>query len=145
MQLNSLLENMKMDYLADKIDSICEQASKRDLNYREFLTEALLTEYNWKYRKGIENRLRSARFPWIKTLEQFDFVFQPSIDKKVIRDLSNGSFVDRGENIVLLGPPGVGKTHLAVSFGIKAIENGHKILFITQEGIVKLTFILINF
>ena len=55
------------------------------------------------------------------------------MDKKVIRDLSNGSFVDRGENIVLLVQPGVGKTHLAVSFGIKAIENGHKILFITQE------------
>ena len=54
MQLNSLLENMKMDYLADKIDSICEQASKRDLNYREFLTEALLTEYNGKCQKGIE-------------------------------------------------------------------------------------------
>ena len=75
-----------------------------------------------------------ARFPWLKTLEQFDFTFQPSIDRKVIRELSTVGFVDRAENVIILGPPGVGKTHLAIALGVKAAEAGHKVLFLTLES-----------
>jgi len=136
MQLNLLLERMKMEHLAAQLDAICEQASKKDLGYREFLTEALDSEWKGRHRKGVESRLKMARFPWIKTLDQFDFSFQPSIDKKVIRELSTLAFVDRAENVIILGPPGVGKTHLAIALGVKAVEAGHKVLFLTLESMI---------
>ncbi|MGD2023449.1 MAG: IS21-like element helper ATPase IstB [Desulfobacterales bacterium] len=136
MQLNLLLERMKMEHLAAQLDAICEQASKKDLGYREFLTEALDSEWKGRHRKGVESRLKMARFPWIKTLDQFDFSFQPSIDKKVIRELSTLAFVDRAENVIILGPPGVGKTHLAIALGVKAVEAGHKVLFLTLEAMI---------
>lgn len=136
MQVLTVLERMKMDHLASQLESICEQAARRDLTYKEFLGEALLVEWRARHLKGIEWRLRQAHLPWVKTLEQFDFSFQPSIDRKVIRELAGLSFVDRAENVVLLGPPGVGKTHLAVALGVKAIEAGHKVLFSTVDNLL---------
>lgn len=84
----------------------------------------------------MESRLAQARFPWVKTVEQFDFTFQPSVDRKLVRELSGLSFVDRAENVVLLGPPGVGKTHLAIALGVKAVEAGHRVLFLSLETLL---------
>ena len=136
MQLISLLERMKMDHLEAQLDTICEQASKRDLGYKEFLIEALQTEWSGRHQRGVESRLKMARFPWVKTLEQFDFTFQPSIDRKVLRELSGQGFVNRSENVIILGPPGVGKTHLAIALGVKAVEAGHKVLFLSLESMI---------
>jgi DNA replication protein DnaC len=136
MELAGLLEKMKMEHLLSQIDSVCEQASKRDLSYKDFLAEALQAEWRGRHGKAVEARLKMARFPWVKTLEQFDFSFQPSIDRKVIRELSGLSFVDRAENVILLGPPGVGKTHLAISLGVKAVEAGYRVLFLTLESML---------
>ncbi len=136
MQLESLLTRMKLDHLTAQLDAICEQASKKDLGYREFLTDALSTEWSGRHQKGVEFRLTLAHFPWMKTLEQFDFTFQPSIDRKVLRELATLTFVERGENVIILGPPGVGKTHLAIGLGVKAIEAGHKVLFVSLESMI---------
>jgi DNA replication protein DnaC len=136
MQLVSLLEKMKMDHLSDRLDSVCEQASKKDLGYKEFLTEALDVEWKGRHQKGVETRLSLARFPCIKTLEQFDFSFQPSIDRKVVRELAGLSFVERAENVILLGPPGVGKTHLAIALAVKAVEAGFRVLFLSLEQLL---------
>ncbi len=136
MQLVNLLEKMKMDSLNISLDVLCEQAAKKDLNYRDFLTEALKAEWLGRHQKGVEARMRTAHFPWVKTIEQFDFSFQPTIDKKVIRELASVGFVERGENIIILGPPGVGKTHLAVGLGVKALEAGHTVLFLTLESMI---------
>ncbi len=73
---------------------------------------------------------------WIKTLEQFDFSLLPSIDRKLVRELARLGFVERNENVILLGPPGVGKTHLAVVLGVKAAEAGHRVLFMTLDSLV---------
>jgi DNA replication protein DnaC len=73
---------------------------------------------------GVERGLRQARFPYVKTLDQFDFSFQPAIDRKLIRELARLAFVERVDNLILLGPPATGKTMLAV--GIKAIEASHR-------------------
>ncbi len=136
MQLINLLEKMKMEHLGYQIDTLCEQASKKDQGYREFLLDALQTEWNGRHLKVVEARQKIARFPWVKTIEQFDFTFQPSIDRKVIRELCGLSFVERCENVILLGPPGVGKTHLAIALGVKAIEAGHTVLFLSLESLV---------
>ena len=136
MELITLLERMKMEHLLAQLDGVCEQAAKGDLDYKGFLAQALETEWRGRHQRGVESRLRLARFPWIKTLEQFDFDFQPSIDRKAMRELGGLSFVERAENVVLLGPPGVGKTHLAVALGVKAVEAGYSVLFLTLEGLM---------
>jgi DNA replication protein DnaC len=136
MQLTSLLERMKMEHLGLELDALCEQASKRELGYRDFLTEALSAEWKGRHLRGFEARLKAARFPWVKTLEQFDFNFQPSLDRKVIRELSGLGFLERAENVLILGPPGVGKTHLAIALGVKAAEAAHRVLFFTLEALI---------
>jgi DNA replication protein DnaC len=136
MHLAGLLEKMKMEHLEAQLETICEQASKKDLSFKEFLTEALDAEWKGRHRRAVESRLSQARFPWLKTLEQFDLSFQPSIDPKVVRELAGLSFVERKENVILLGPPGVGKTHLAIALGVKAAEAGHRVLFLTLETLL---------
>jgi DNA replication protein DnaC len=109
MQLETLLEKLKMDHLDAQLDAICEQAAQRELDYKHFLAEALQVEWHGRFQRGIETRLRQSRFPWVKTLEQFDFDFQPSLDRRQVRELTGLSFVERAHNVVILGPPGVGK------------------------------------
>lgn len=136
MELSALLEKMKLEHLADQLDTVCEQAAERDLDFKSFLAQALETEWRGRFRRGVEARLKQARFPWIKTLEQFDFDFQPSLDRKLVRELSGLSFIERTQNVVILGPPGVGKTHLSVALGVKAVEAGYSVLFLTLETLM---------
>jgi len=136
MELVGLLEKMKMGHLATQLESVCEQAAKRDLADTEFLAEALETEWKSRHLKGVEARLALARFPWVKTVEQFDFTFQPSLDRKVVRERAGLRVVERAENVLLLGPPGVGKTPLAIALGVKAAEAGHRVLFLTLETLL---------
>jgi DNA replication protein DnaC len=136
MELNHLLDKLKLDHLEAQLEAVCEQAAQGQVDYKTFLTQALTTEWQGRYRRSIETRLRQARFPWLKTLEQFDFDFQPSLDRRQVRELAGLSFVERAHNVILLGPPGVGKTHLAVALGIKAVEAGYSVLFLTLEGLM---------
>ena len=110
MELDALLEKLKLDHLEAQLDTVCEQAAQREVDYKTFLTEALRAEWQGRFQRGIETRLRQSRFPWNKTLEQFDFEFQPSLDRRQVRELAGLSFVERAHNVVVLGPPGVGKT-----------------------------------
>ena len=136
MELTLLLDKLRMDHLEAQLDAVCEEAARRELDYKTFLTQALGTEWQGRYRRGIEARLRQSRFPWVKTLEQFDFDYQPSIDRRQVRELAGLSFVERAHNVVILGPPGVGKTHLAVALGVKAVEAGYSVLFLTLETLM---------
>lgn len=136
MELTALLDKLKMDHLEVQLDAICEQAAQRELDYKGFLAQALQAEWQGRFQRGIEARLRQSRFPWVKTLEQFDFDFQPSLDRRQVRELAGLSFVARAHNVVVLGPPGVGKTHLAVALGVKAVEAGYSVLFLTLETLI---------
>lgn len=107
MELSALLARMKLDHLDAQLDAVCEQAAAKDMDYKDFLAAALSTEWQGRYRRTVESRLKLARFPWIKTLETFDFDFQPSLDRRQVRELAGLSFVERGGNVVILGPPGV--------------------------------------
>ena len=136
MELPNLLDKLKMDHLEAQLDAVCEQAAQRQLDFKSFLCQALETEWQGRYQRGIEARLRQARFPWIKTLEQFEFDFQPSLDRRQVRELTGMSFVERTHNVIILGPPGVGKTHLAIALGVKAVEAGYSALFLTLESLM---------
>jgi DNA replication protein DnaC len=136
MELEHLLGKLKMDHLEAQLDAVCEQAAQRQADYKTFLVQALQTEWQGRYQRGTELRLRQARFPWLKTLEQFDFDFQPSLDRRQMRELAGMSFVERAHNVIVLGPPGVGKTHLAIALGIKAVEAGYSVLFLTLEELI---------
>jgi DNA replication protein DnaC len=100
MELTELCTKLKFEHLPAQLESLCEQAAKRELNYPEFLNQALMTEWQARRLKGVERGLRLARFPYVKTLEQFDFSFQPAIDRKLIRELAGLAFVERAENLL---------------------------------------------
>ncbi len=136
MELENLLERLKLDHLETQLDAVCEQASQRQMNYKDFLAQALQTEWQGRFQHNVEARLQLARFPWLKTLDQFEFDFQPSLDRKQVRELAGLSFVERAHNVILLGPPGVGKTHLAIALGVKAVEAGYSVLFLTLEQLM---------
>ena len=136
MELARLLTKLKMEHLDAQLDAVCEQAAQRELDYKSFLGEALSVEWRGRDQKGVEARLRQARLPWLKTLEQFDFDFQPSLDRRQVRELAGLSFIERAHNVVVLGPPGVGKTHLSVALGVKAAEAGYSVLFLTLETLM---------
>lgn len=136
MELVNLLDKLKMDHLEAQLDAVCEQSAQQGEDFKTFLTKALATEWQGRYQRGIEARLRQARFPWVKTLDQFDFDFQPSLDRRQVRELAGLSFVERTHNVIVLGPPGVGKTHLAIGLGVKAVEAGYSVLFLTLEALM---------
>ena len=135
-ELKVMLSRLKMENLSYHVESLLEQAAKKELNYREFLCMALQQEWNGRHQCGMESRLKQTRLPWVKTLELFDFTFQPGIDRKVVRELAGLAFVERSENVILLGPPGVGKTHLAIAPSVKAVDAGHRVLFMPLDRLI---------
>jgi len=138
-QLERLLEHcqrLRLFQVAQELTARLEQAAKRELSYADFLDELLALEVGAKTAKHHQMHITMARFPFQKTLESFDFKFQPSIDIKLMRELAGGRYMDNGDNLLLLGPPGVGKTHLAVALGIKACEQGVRTLFISATALI---------
>jgi len=131
--LTEVLRHLSLTTIAQQYEDMGRSAAREGLGHVEYLRRLAEAEAAARYERSVHRRTQAARLPVLKTLEQFDFAFQPSIDRKVIRDLATLRFVDRGENIIILGPPGVGKTHLAVALGVKAVEAGHTVLFLTLD------------
>jgi DNA replication protein DnaC len=138
-QLERLQENMAKLRLVksqERLEALVQEAADKDLSYADFLDQLLSEEIASKTAKNITMRTNLARFPFVKSLETFDFGYQPSLDKKQLQQLASCHFIEHGENVVILGPPGVGKTHLAVALGLKAIENGYRVLFTTAANMI---------
>src|SRR6185437_3059938 len=125
------LAKLKLERSAAVLDRLAEQAAAEDWPYLRFLDQVLEEETATRLARAVEMRTKLARFPFLKTLDQFDFAFQPSIDERQLRDLATLRFVASAENLVLLGPPGVGKTHLAVALGLAAIAQGQHVHFLS--------------
>ena len=137
MELTALLARLKLDHLDAQLDAICERAVQRDLDYKAFLAQALQAEWQGRFQRGVEVRLRQARFSWLKTLEQFDFEFQPSLDRRQVRELAGLSFIERTHNVIILGPPGVGKTHLAQALAHEACIQGLTVSFVQTHRMLQ--------
>ena len=131
------LAKMKLMTMDALLEPTLERAMKENLSPLE--TIGYLVEQEWSSRVSatIQTRTKNAGFPLQKRIEEFDFAFQPSIDRTVINDLVTLRFVDNAENVVFLGPPGVGKTHLAIGLGITAIEQGIPVLFINASVMIE--------
>lgn len=135
-RIQEQMQRLRLIRLVDELPSLLQEASKKDLAYSDFLEEVLSREIAAKHERLTAMKTAMARFPFQKTLDSFDFKFQPSIDPKVIKDLATCRFIADTDNVLLLGPPGVGKTHLAVGLGLKACALGYRTAFTTAAGLI---------
>jgi len=139
-RLHGHLQRLRLFKSGERLEALLQDATTKELSYADFLDGVLTEEVASKTEKNITMRTNLARFPFVKGLEAFDFTYQPSLDKKQIQTLASCHYIEHGENVLILGPPGVGKTHLAVGLGLKAIEHGYRVLFTTAAAMIsKLT------
>jgi DNA replication protein DnaC len=134
-QLQEQMKSLKLVTAAEELPLLVQEASRTDMSYADFLAGLVQRELTAKQERHMTMKMTMARFPFHKTLESFDFKFQPSIEAKVIKELATSRFIANAENVLLLGPPGVGKTHLAVGLGIKACTMGHATVFVTAAAL----------
>jgi len=131
------LEGLGLTQAAAVLESRLEAAAMQQMTYADFLADLLDAELAVRRERYLKTRIRLAHLPFHKTLDQFDFAFQPSIDERQIRELATMAFVANATNVLFLGPPGVGKTHLAVALGLAAIEQGLTAYFVTAHSLVQ--------
>jgi DNA replication protein DnaC len=132
----SALKRLQLTHVRETLAAVLSEAAKEEWTYLEFLDQILGREVNAKQGKRIQMGMQIAHFPCVRTLEGFDFSFQPTVDERLIRELSTGNFVAHGENILIFGPPGVGKSHLAIGLGRKMVEQGYTVRFTTATALL---------
>ena len=136
-RLHNNLQYLQMNTIEELLDNCLELAARDSKTTMEVLDYLFEQERKHREAVAIERRMKSAGFPVNKTLEVFDFEFQSSIDKMVIYDLAMLRFVHNAENVVLLGPPGVGKSHLAIALGIEVAKAGLSVYFINAGNLIE--------
>ena len=125
-----------MGGMAELLPVRCQEARANDLDYEEFLRRLVDDELGKRKDNLINRRVKAARFPETKTLEDFDFSFNPSIFKKTVMMLMSTAFLTKWQNILLVGPPGVGKTHIALAIGYTAVCNGYSVFYRSSFDLV---------
>jgi DNA replication protein DnaC len=135
-QIKDDLGYLQMDRAAEVFAVLAEQARVDDLSHIEFLARLVGEQADATRNRRLSARLRYARFPFRKTIEEFDFAFQPTVDRKLVDDLASLRFMATGRPILFLGQPGCGKTHLAVALAILAVESGFRGYFTNAEEMV---------
>jgi DNA replication protein DnaC len=135
-ELEPMLQRLRLTGICDQLDNLLDDAARHQMTLREALAWLCAAEVSRKDRSRFEMAMRMARFPCVRTLEGFEFEAQPSIDPGVIREMASCRWIAHGDNLVLLGPPGVGKTHLEVALGREAIRLGHSVLFCTAAELI---------
>src|SRR5690625_3691913 len=134
--LQEALKSLRLGETADQLPVLLEQAEKNDDTYAGFLMNVMSYEQQRREEKKIERHLKWATFPYHKTLDQYNLTEQKSLSKKQFNQLKELLWIEQLYNLILLGPPGVGKTHLAIGLGIKAINQGYKVIFTTMGELV---------
>jgi DNA replication protein DnaC len=128
-QASAALETLGLAVALAHLDHVSQQAAAEGWSYSHFLGYLLEGELRERHRKTVALTLQFAGFPALKRLEEFDFEAQPGIDRRLIDELATGRFLYEGRNVIFLGPPGVGKTHLASALGLITAELGHRVYF----------------
>ena len=136
-RLQENLSRLKLSQAAEVLDTVVREAEKDKSSYLRFLDHLLEEEVAAKEKRRIQTAMKTAGLPVAKTIEEYDFSFHPNLNKKEVMALFDLNFISKQENVIFLGPPGVGKTHLAISLAIKACYHGFKVYFTTMDTLIK--------
>ena len=134
--LTRMLTRLKLTAIRDQLDSLLDTATRRKLTLLDTVKLLCEAEVARKDERRIQMASSIAKFPYVRTLDAFDFAAQPSLDRKLIQELATCRWIGNGDALLLLGPPGVGKTHLAVALGRDAIQHGYSTLFTSATALV---------
>lgn len=135
-RITDLCEQLNLGTIATHLPHVADQAARSEWSFQQFFEQLLQTELQERQMRTQTMLTRTAGFPAIKTLEQYDFAFATGAPKPLLTELSTLTFIERAENAILLGPSGVGKTHLAIALGYKATQAGIKTRFITAADLM---------
>ena len=138
-QLRGHLAYLKLAAAAEQLPAALEHAEKTKPGYTQFLHDLLAVEVNATQERRLAGRLRLAGFPSSKTLEEFDFTAQPSLDRRLVHELATLRFIEEKANVLAIGPPGTGKTMLAIALGLKAVHAGYRVYYTTAADLVART------
>ncbi|MEZ0537297.1 IS21-like element helper ATPase IstB [Caldicellulosiruptoraceae bacterium PP1] len=135
------LRDLKLSGIIKSYDLRVEEAIKNNYSYQEFFEILISDEVSNRQTNSNQKRISKAKFSQHKTLEEYNFNYQPSINKRFIYNLATCEFVRKKENVAFIGPPGTGKTHLAIAIGLKAVSLGYKVLFTTVNEMLEELYI----
>lgn len=130
------LQRLRLPTMSRHYQKLAQEAAEGNQPYEEYLLRLLELEVAQREENTQKRRITQARFPYLRTLDQFDFPAIPSVNKAMVLELSNGKYLDRKENVVLMGNMGTGKTHIAISLGLLACRQGKKVRFSTATGLI---------
>lgn len=133
---NNLLK-LDLCHLETRIDGLLEDSSNSKKSIVEIIEGILDEEITFRESRIANTRIKLARFPFIKTIDQFEFIFQPNLDKERVLSLFSLNFIEEKGNVILIGPPGVGKTHIAISLGISACQHGYTTYWTTFQELIE--------
>jgi DNA replication protein DnaC len=136
-RIESNLSRLRLPRIREILQGIIKRAEDHGKSYLSFLDDLLEEEVAQKEQRRIEVALKISGLPFIKSIDEFDFTFQPKLDRQKVMSLFDLTFIRQQGNIIFLGPPGVGKTHLAVSLALKACQAGISIYFTNMEDLIK--------
>jgi DNA replication protein DnaC len=134
--LTQMLTRLKLTAIRDQLDALLDEAARRQMSLRETVVFLCEAEVARKDERRVHMAQSLAKFPYLRTLDDFEFDAQPSLDPRQIRDLATCRWIANGDALLVQGPPGVGKTHLAVGLGREAIRRGYSVLFISASALV---------
>lgn len=133
--IDTRLRRLRLGYMAQAVEAQNAESIRHKHSYLEFLDALVDGEIAARENKGLMKRIKAAGFPVPKTLAEFDFDFQPKLDVKLIKTLATCEFVERKENVIFVGQPGTGKSHLSVALGMKACEASYRVRFTTIQDL----------
>ncbi|MCK4499810.1 IS21-like element helper ATPase IstB [Candidatus Babeliales bacterium] len=136
-RIQNNLQRLKLVRIGEVLDKVSENSQNKQVSYLEFLDHLLEEEVAAKETRRIRSAMQTAGLPFAKTIEEYDFLFHPQLDKKLVMNLFDLTFLSSHENAIFLGPPGVGKTHLAVALAIKACNHGFSVHFTTMNTLME--------
>ncbi|MGF6950209.1 DNA replication protein DnaC [Neobacillus sp. B4I6] len=135
-QLQEFMRTLRLSETANHLPSIIREAEQKDLSFTQFLLDVVTYEQSCREEKQLEKRFKWATFPFYSTVDEYDLKEQKSLSSKKLNQLKDLTWIEQLYNIIFLGPPGVGKTHLSIGLGIEALNHGYKVIFTTMGDLI---------